>query len=46
LKGDSVLHGVLIADILKVYWMEDSTLFPPMAALSCARDPGRLAGKI
>src|SRR5712671_3274458 len=35
-----------IASILKVYWYGDSARRPPTAALSCARDAGKFAGKM
>src|SRR5438132_5580006 len=35
-----------IASILKVYWYGDSARRPPTAALSCARDAGKSAGKM
>src|ERR1700720_4955253 len=35
-----------IVDILKVYSMADSARRPPTAALSCAKDAGKSAGKM
>src|ERR1700682_1169025 len=36
----------VIASILNVYWYGDSTRRPPTAALSCAKDAGKSAGKM